>query len=464
MIVVLFSAVAGLLIDEKKRELADDILLNGITFGRLTAPTIAQIYDQYLSEGGFVYFNREMQSFFNQNDDVYRIDFVTFSGEYLYRSDEDTERKYEGKARLVSDDMLLEQIRSENVSYKTENWDEYYLKLTEDNEYVTVDKNEKPIEPPKSGTKIQYIVVPASERYAAIYYISYDNLDARIDSMVERIVYLAVFGVLLGILLSIFVSGSMTRNIGKLVDSAEKVAKGDLSTRVKIRSYDEIGFLGKTFNKMTQDLEASMAARVYKERVARELELAKQIQDSLVPKDENIPLTDDIEIAARLIPAEEIGGDMYDFLDFDKDRLLMYLGDVTGHGVPAGIVGSIASALFFGYSTQSDLKQIMLAVNNVLKVKTMTNMFMTLVLMEWDKLNRRFRYVSAGHEQILHYRAATADVVLEPAGGIALGMLPKIEAHMKVSEVDFQVGDYLVIYSDGIPEAWKNEKENYSDY
>jgi len=162
-----------------------------------------------------------------------------------------------------------------------------------------------------------------------------------------------------------------------------------------------------------------------------------------------------------LIPAEEIGGDMYDFLDFDKDRLLMYLGDVTGHGVPAGIVGSIASALFFGYSTQSDLKQIMLAVNNVLKVKTMTNMFMTLVLMEWDKLNRRFRYVSAGHEQILHYRAATADVVLEPAGGIALGMLPKIEAHMKVSEVDFQVGDYLVIYSDGIPEAWKNEKENY---
>ena len=154
--------------------------------------------------------------------------------------------------------------------------------------------------------------------------------------------------------------------------------------------------------------------------------------------------------------------DIYDFIPLSKERLLMYLGDVTGHGVPAGIVSSISSALFYGYASSTDLKQILLDVHNVLRTKTMPTMFLTLCLMDWDVVNKKFRYASAGHEQIIHYKASDKSASLKPAGGVALGiMLPDISATISVQDVDLEVGDSLIIYSDGIPEAWKNKEEYY---
>jgi sigma-B regulation protein RsbU (phosphoserine phosphatase) len=210
---------------------------------------------------------------------------------------------------------------------------------------------------------------------------------------------------------------------------------------------------------MAKDLEASIGAKLYQERVTHELELATKIQQQIIP--ELIPQISGIEIAADLIPAGEIGGDMYDFLPVAPDRLIFYLGDVTGHGVPAGIVSSISSALFYGYSSLNDIKEIMVEVNRVLKAKTMPNMFMTLCLMEWNSSQNKFSFVNAGHEQILHYRAAEDDVILTPSGGIALGMIPDVNKVLTINTVDFKVGDYLIIYSDGIPEAWRSQKESY---
>ena len=202
-----------------------------------------------------------------------------------------------------------------------------------------------------------------------------------------------------------------------------------------------------------------MQARLYQERKMTELKLASKIQDQLIP--DNVPVIDGLDLAARVRPAGEIGGDIYDFLPINDKRLLFYLGDVTGHGIPAGIISSIANALFFGYALEADLKKILVDVNRVMKAKTMPTMFMTLCLMDWDAVTKKFNYASAGHEQLVHFKAATGKSELEPAGGIALGMLPDISKTVTVNEVNFQVGDFLVVYSDGIPEAWKNEKETY---
>ena len=82
--------------------------------------------------------------------------------------------------------------------------------------------------------------------------------------------------------------------------------------------------------------------------------------------------------------------------------------------------------------------------------------------MDWDVVNKKFRYASAGHEQIIHYKASDKTASLKPAGGVALGiMLPDISATISVQDIDLEVGDSLVIYSDGIPEAWKNKDEYY---
>ncbi len=460
LMVAVFVAAAWLFIQEKKTELADDIYHNTLAFGKLTATQVTEDYDLYLAQSGFVYFNREIKSLFEQNDDISGLKILSYTGELLYDSFLDTDKKYEGGLRSA-DDLISKQAKSENLSLKILDGDVIYLKTDKFGEVTFVDANERVVEPLEVGTLIDYMVVPATEKYSVVYVLDYHNLDERIEAMMRRIIYLAILGVMLGVLMSLFLSSKITKPIAKLVKGVEKIATGDFKTRVEIETRDEIGFLGDAFNGMAMDLESSVEAKLYKERVTHELELAAQIQDQIIPTAEQIPQMAGIEIASKLIPAAEIGGDMYDFLKVAEDRMFLYLGDVTGHGVPAGIVSSISSALFYGYMGFEDMKKIIVNVNRVLKAKTMSNMFMTLCLMEWNSTANTFRYISAGHEQLVHYSAKTKDATLTPAGGVALGMTPDISKLVKVEDVAFEPGDYLVVYSDGIPEAWKNEKENY---
>jgi len=459
LIIVLFSIAGMLFINEKKVELADDIYANALAFSRLTATTVAYDYDLYLAQNGFVYFNREIKSIFDQNADVSIIKVLNFSGEVLYDSSTDTDKKYAGEKRVIKDGDLLSQLKAESISLKTLEGRIVYLKQNESGDFDLVDNLEKPVSALESGTMIDYFVVPATEKYSIFYKIDYTHLDERIAAMVKRIMYLVVFGIMMGMIMSFIMSLQVTKSVKKLVTGAEGVARGDFATKVDIDTGDELEFLGKAFNKMTVDLGASVEARVYKERVTRELELATQIQQRLVPNDELIPKFKDLDISGGLIPASEIGGDIYDFIKINEDKLLMYLGDVTGHGVPAGIVSSIANALFYGYADREDIKQVVVDVNRVLKAKTMPTMFLTLCFAQWQQSTKKFSYVNAGHEQIIHYQAGAQNVDVKPAGGIALGMVPDVSKNLKIEEIDLASGDFIVIYSDGIPECWRNEKE-----
>ena len=460
LVVILFSIASSLFINEKKRELADDIFINTLTFSRLTAPSIAYFYDLYLAQNSFVYFNREISEIFQQNDDVNEIEVVTYDAEILYNSLIDVDKRYEGVSRIVNNETVLKQIKSENIAVATIEGDQFFVKIGVEGEYLFVDEFENPIGLIESGTLVSHFVIPANEKYSVVYTVDYTNMNLRVERMQTRIIYLAIFGIMLGMMMSFIMSGQITKPVLQLVEGARRIAKGDFKTRVTITTKDELSYLGEAFNQMAQDLEKSIEAKLYKERVTAELELATQIQDQILPN--SIPDTEGLDLAAGLNPATEIGGDIYDFIPLSKERLLMYLGDVTGHGVPAGIVSSISSALFYGYASSTDLKQILLDVHNVLRTKTMPTMFLTLCLMDWDVVNKKFRYASAGHEQIIHYKASDKSASLKPAGGVALGiMLPDISATISVQDVDLEVGDSLIIYSDGIPEAWKNKEEYY---
>ncbi len=460
LVVILFSIASSLFINEKKRELADDIFVNTLTFSRLTSPSIAYFYDLYLAQNSFVYFNREIAEIFQQNDDVYEIEVVTYDAEILYNSIEDVDKRYEGSSRIITNETILKQIKSENIAVATLDGGQFFVKIGVEGEYIFVDENENSVGAIEPGTLVSHFIVPANEKYSIVYTVDYTNMNERVARMQARIIYLAVFGIMLGMMMSFVMSGQITKPVLQLVEGARRIAKGDFKTRVTIKTHDELSYLGDAFNQMAQDLEKSIEAKLYKERVTAELELATQIQEQILP--DTIPKTQGLDLAAGLNPATEIGGDIYDFIPLSNERLLMYLGDVTGHGVPAGIVSSISSALFYGYASSTDLKQILLDVHNVLRTKTMPTMFLTLCLMDWDVTNQKFRYASAGHEQIIHYKASEKKASLEPAGGVALGiMLPDISATISVQDVDLQVGDFLVIYSDGIPEAWKNKDEFY---
>jgi serine phosphatase RsbU (regulator of sigma subunit) len=458
LVVVLFSIASFLFIKEKKVELADDIYFKTLSFARLTAPLIANDYELYLEQNSFVYFNRNVAEFFQQNEDLGRLVVVSYSGDKLYDSEIDVEKQYFGDPRILNDQSIVEKIKSENI-YVSAVDEKAFVKITLDGEIIYLDENELEVEPLSKGAIIEYILIPGSEKYSLIFTVDYSNMNVRLKRLQSRIEYLALFGVMLGMIMSFVMSKQITKPIKSLVAGVERIAVGDFSVRVDINTNDEIKVLGDAFNKMATDLESSIEAKIYQERVVAELELATKIQEQILPKEG--PVSEGMDISASVDSAGEIGGDIYDFITLADGRLMFYLGDVTGHGVPAGIISSISSALFYGFASEPDLTKILTDVNRVLKAKTMPTMFLTLCLMEWIPATETFNYSSAGHEQIVHYIAAEDRVELKNAGGIALGMLPDVSAHLKLEEVELAVGDFLVVYSDGIPEAWCDKDECY---
>lgn len=463
-IVLLLTVSAFLQVREKEKELINDIYLRARSFAELTADKLVADYKLYLVPDSFVYFNRNVRDILAKNEDIAWLKLVNYSGQVLYDSEEDREAKYSGPIRQLEDADLLEQIKSRRLSVKTGESSRviFFQKNEQDDgvvSYLPVDQNDNAVEALASAEKVDYLVQAADEEFSVIYGVSYQALASRVQATQIRILLLAVFGVALGILLAIVFGSTITKPLAQLRRGAEILATGDLSHRVKVKTRDEVFQLAETFNKMAADLQESTKALVYKERVGKELELARQIQERIIPM--QIPKITGLDLAAGIIPAEEIGGDCYDFLMPSEDEMVFYLGDVTGHGVPSGIVVSIANALFYAMAGVGKLDEILVEVNSVLKAKTMPNMFVTLVLMRWLAREAKFSYASAGHEQIVHYRAKTDEVELLPSGGMALGMVKDIAKLVQVREIELQSGDVLFIYSDGIPEAWRNESEMY---
>ncbi len=276
------------------------------------------------------------------------------------------------------------------------------------------------------------------------------------NSLTGIIIFLAS-GILLSVVVALFFAGRITKPLLKLKAGAEEIAKGNLQIQVKVKTKDEIGVLANTFNKMASDLDKYTKELVVKERLAHELELAAEIQQEMLP--DEIPEMKGIDIAASVIPATEVGGDCYDFLPVDENNTLIYIGDVTGHGVPAGLVVAITNSLIYTFSEEkANTREIIVAANRVLQKKTRKNVFVTAIMSNWDAANNRFTFTSAGHDQIIHFKATEGKAILAPKGGMALGMLPDISDIVKEEEIALQKGDTLLLYTDGIPEAWKSKE------
>ena len=184
-------------------------------------------------------------------------------------------------------------------------------------------------------------------------------------------------------------------------------------------------------------------------------------QSELLPK--ILPVIENLDIAASLSAATQVGGDCYDFIPVQKDgNLLFYIADVTGHGVGAGIVSAISNALVPSLMDHYDnTKDMVINLNKILKIKTAPNIFVTSVIAIWETGKNVLQFTQAGHDPILHYQAASDTVTELAHGGLAMGLMADIRDKLTIEETQTAADDVFVFYTDGIPEAWKNEKETY---
>jgi len=250
--------------------------------------------------------------------------------------------------------------------------------------------------------------------------------------------------------------------VDRVTKQISSLLTGKNYKRVDPITIDEVGVITHFFNEITRDLEKISYDIKERRRMSSELDIAASIQRDVLPK--SAPEAKALDIVAKTRSAAEVGGDIFDFImSPDGNQLFIYIGDVTGHGVPAGLIMMMVDTLVTAMIARGidNGKDLVVNVNTLLTPRISARLFMTSVVLRWDKPTQKMFYTGAGHEHILVYHTKTESVEAIRSGGIALGMIPDNSKIAIEREIPLEVGDVVLLYTDGITEAKNKTGEMY---
>jgi len=224
---------------------------------------------------------------------------------------------------------------------------------------------------------------------------------------------------------------------------------GNLDARVDIPNEDEFGDLAHGFNDMTVALRRGRDDAVARERLTRELETAREIQERLLPSEE--PTLNGFEVTGASVPSREIGGDYFDFLLDGTESIGVAIGDVSGKGMPAALLMSNLQASLHGQVIhQSTVAEVVSRVNDLIVASTDSHMFATFFYGTLDMSTGVFTSTNAGHNPPMLLRNS-GEIEELTTGGLLLGMMS--DQTYRQDEITLAPGEIIVLYTDGITEA-----------
>ncbi|MCR5834753.1 MAG: SpoIIE family protein phosphatase [Selenomonadaceae bacterium] len=267
-----------------------------------------------------------------------------------------------------------------------------------------------------------------------------------------------------------FLSNNLSRRfvkpIHELSDGVREIAQGNLDKKLDIKTSDEIEHLAICFNAMTDELQTYMKnltkETAEKERIATELDVAKDIQNGMLPKDFDVDKRADL--FATMTPAKEVGGDFYDFYMLDETHLAITVADVSGKGIPAALFMVISKTILNNFAASfyklNGIAPVVAATNEQLCANNDAMMFVTAFIGVLNLETGEFSYVNAGHNPPVIYHAeenhcdfldVKKNLVLGPIDGV-----PFVE-----QKITFKRGDLIFLYTDGVTEALNVKDEEY---
>jgi HAMP domain-containing protein len=217
---------------------------------------------------------------------------------------------------------------------------------------------------------------------------------------VERQLLFAGLLLVVGLLLGGFQARRMTGQLRELSAQAKHIAAGDFDRRVEVTSTDEIGELARSFNTMTESLGHLVVEMAGKASMERELELARNVQSLMSPGDA-VTRLEHFTIAGMCSMAEECGGDWWTYRALHGDRLLLIVGDVTGHGLPAAMIaatarGSVQALALVDEKVLTPI-DVLEAMDCAIRDIGQTNLLMTSCALLLDPGRGRIDFANAGH-------------------------------------------------------------------
>ncbi len=269
-----------------------------------------------------------------------------------------------------------------------------------------------------------------------------------------------------GILLIMGLVQVFVRPIQLLTDGVRAIGDGNMDGKLDVRGPAEIGAIAGVFNEITEKFKKARDSILEQEKMQKEIEVAKQIQQSLLPR--RRPEISGYDIAPLYQAAAEVGGDYYDFVQVDDDTIGVVVADVSGKGVPGSLVMTmIRTALRMEARGNRNASDVMAKMNAFVTDDMKKGMFVTMFYVILDSKNRVISYASAGHNPMILYRHETRETFfLNPRGfpvGISLPDETLFRRSISLEKIRLKKDDMLVIYTDGVTEAMNERREQYGE-
>jgi sigma-B regulation protein RsbU (phosphoserine phosphatase) len=230
----------------------------------------------------------------------------------------------------------------------------------------------------------------------------------------------------------------MVRILSQRLEETENLTIADLreKNRQLQRAYDE--------------LAAAQEQLIEKEKLEKELEVARGIQLSLLPQ--SLPARDDLDIGVRMVPMMAVGGDFYDVVPMGDGSIGIAVGDVAGHGVPAALFMALTVTLLRAEARRTMVPgEVLKTLNRELIESSSSGMFVTLLYGILDSSSGEFRYARAGHPMPVLLNADRELVELEPGLGQPLGVFEEVA--IDEGSLQAPAGSLFFMYTDGVTEA-----------
>lgn len=303
-----------------------------------------------------------------------------------------------------------------------------------------------------------------------------ENLVKDIASAKQKILYITIIAVVLGSLGSYGLASLIVKPIKVLVHDAEILGGGDLTHQITVMTGDEVGMLATTLEDTRIKLKEAQVQLVMNERLARELEIAREIQMGLLPKE--TPTVGPIELGTLYRAASQVGGDLYDFFWVSEDELGIVVADVSGKGVPGSLVMTMAKAVIRAKAMKSDAPthklpaalgggpaSVIRKTNQMIAQDIKKGMFITANYGILNIKTLRFIFVSAGHNDTLVYNSQTQELRSYNPKGIALGLDKGavFDTMLQEQEISLSSGDLVIQFTDGITEAMNENRDEFGD-
>lgn len=278
-----------------------------------------------------------------------------------------------------------------------------------------------------------------------------DELKAEVsEDTLRRLGGLIVLGVIAAIIVNVVMWRVVVQPIERLIRFVDSIANGEYGNQVNGFRSRELNYLSRAINHMSESLKRNEQHR------SSQLEKARRIQQNLLPSTPAIP---DVEFAVCYQPAEGVAGDFYDVRQLKDGSWVVFMADVTGHGIPAAMSATLLKAHFAeGCEHFSDPLEIMHQINVRFTELTLPGDFATAILLKYLPDQGKLQVINAGHD---------AAVCLSPSGQLnhfgATGLLLGIDsnAQWKIEEIAVSSGDRLLLYTDGVTETFNSEGEMF---